>query len=114
MLGAGWGSQLGIFLAVWIAGIGHGMVRGPQVSIALSVAETDLAHLGSNAVLGSLRTLERGGSIMGLVLVALVSSYFGYAVAIAVIGIWVLAGVAVFVVSLLIGSRLPAVRRGEQ
>jgi MFS family permease len=114
VMGAAWGSQLGIFLAVWVAGIGHGMVRGPQVSIAMSIAETDLAHLGSSAVLGSLRTLERGGSIIGLVLVALFSSYFGYAAAIGAMGIWVLAGSAVFVVSLFISRGLPGVGRGEQ
>jgi hypothetical protein len=90
------------------------MVRGPQVSIAMSIAETDLAHLGSSAVLGSLRTLERGGSIIGLVLVALFSSYFGYAAAIGAMGIWVLAGSAVFVVSLFISRGLPGVGRGEQ
>jgi len=114
LMGAGWGSQLGIFLAVWAAGIGHGMVRGPQVSIAMSIAETDLAHLGSNAVLGSLRTLERGGSIVGLVLVALFSSNFGYAAAIGAMGIWVLAGAAVFMVSLLVSGGLQGVRRGAQ
>lgn len=114
LMGAGWGSQLGIFMAVWIAGIGHGMVRGPQVSVAMSIAEADLANLGSNAVLGSLRTLERGGSMVGLVLVALFSSYFGYAAAIAAVGIWILAGSVLFVLSLLVSGALPAFRRGDQ
>ena len=114
LLGAIWGTQLGVLVAVWGAGIGHGMVRGPQVSIALSIAETDLARLGSNAVLGSLRTLERGGSIIGLVLVALLSSTIGYAAAIGVVGVWVLAGVASFVVSLAMSGGPPGLRRGEQ
>jgi len=114
LMGAAWESQLGIFMAVWIAGIGHGMVRGPQVSVAMSIAEADLAYLGSNAVLGSLRTLERGGSIIGLVLIALLSSYLGYAVAIGAMGVLVLAGSAVFVISLLVGDGLRGVRRGEQ
>lgn len=114
LVGASWGSQLGILVAVWGAGIGYGMVRGPQVSMAMSIAETDLAHLGSNAVLGSLRTLERGGSIIGLVLVALFSSYFGYAPAIGVIGIWVLTGVAAFAVSLVVSSGRLGVRSGAQ
>ncbi|TFH44214.1 MAG: MFS transporter, partial [Lysobacterales bacterium] len=114
LMGAVWASQLGIFMAVWVAGIGHGMVRGPQVSVAMSIAETDLAHLGSNAALGSLRTLERGGSIIGLVLVALFSSNFGYAAAIGAMGVWILAGAAVFVVSLLVSGDLPGLRHGEQ
>ena len=90
------------------------MVRGPQVSVAMSIAETDLAHLGSNAVLGSLRTLERGGSIIGLVSIALLSSHIGYAAAMGVIGVWVLAGVAVFIVSLVASGGLSWDRRGEQ
>ena len=114
LVGAVWGTQLGIFMAVWGAGIGHGMVRGPQVSIAMTIAETDLARLGSNAVLGSLRTLERGGSIIGLVLIALLSSTIGYAAAIGVVGVWALAGVAAFMVSLAMSGGLPGIRRGER
>ena len=113
LVGAIWGTQLGILVAVWGAGIGHGMIRGPQVSIAMTIAETDLARLGSNAVLGSLRTLERGGSIIGLVLIALLSSTIGYAAAIGVVGVWALAGVVVFMVSLAMSGGLPGIRRGE-
>ncbi|TDJ16677.1 MAG: MFS transporter [Gammaproteobacteria bacterium] len=114
LVGAIWGTQLGILVAVWGAGIGHGMVRGPQVSIAMTIAETDLARLGSNAVLGSLRTLERGGSIIGLVVIALLSSTIGYAAAIGVVGVWALVGVAAFMVSLAMSGGLPRMRRGEQ
>ena len=112
LVGAGWGSQLGVLMAVWGAGIGQGILRGPQVSIAMSIAETDLAHLGSSAVLGTLRTLERGGSIIGLVLVALFSSNYGYAAAIGAIGVWILAGAAVFVVSLLVSRGRLVARTG--
>jgi predicted MFS family arabinose efflux permease/HAMP domain-containing protein len=103
LLGAAWGTQLGIFIVVLFAGIGHGMVRGPQVSIAMSIAESDLAHLGSNAVLGSLRTLERGGSIAGLILIALLGSNLGYPIAIGVVGVWSLVGVAAFIGSIALG-----------
>jgi predicted MFS family arabinose efflux permease len=92
LVGAYWGTQLGMLIAVWGAGIGQGMMRGPQVSIAMSLAEGDLARLGSNAVLGSLRTFERGGSIIGLIIIALLSSHHGYPAAIAVMGAWVLLG----------------------
>ena len=100
LLGAAWGTQLGVFIAVLCAGIGHGMVRGPQVSVAMSIAETDLTELGPNAVLGSLRTLERGGSIAGLILIALIGSNLGYPVAIGVVGVWCLAGATVFIGSI--------------
>jgi MFS family permease len=107
MVGANWGTQLGVLVAVWIAGIGQGMMRGPQVSIAMSLAETDLARLGSNAVLGSLRTLERGGSIIGLIVIALASSHIGYPAAMAVIGAWVLVGVVAFAVAFAIRGKPP-------
>jgi predicted MFS family arabinose efflux permease len=114
LAGAAWGTQLGILVAVLGAGIGHGMIRGPQVSIALSIAETDLRHLGPNAVLGSLRTLERGGSIIGLVLIALLSSHIGYPAAIVVIGVWAIAGAAAYAATLMLGGGLLTARRGEQ
>jgi len=102
LVGASWGTQLGVLVAVWIAGIGQGMMRGPQVSIAMSIAENDLAQLGPNAVLGSLRALERGGSIIGLIVIALASSHIGYPAAMTVIGTWVLVGVVAFAVSFVI------------
>ena len=110
LLGAAWGTQLGVFVAVLFAGIGHGMVRGPQVSVAMSIAETDLMELGPNAVLGSLRTLERGGSIAGLILIALIGNNLGYPVAIGVVGVWCLAGVIAFIGSIALSDGSPTFR----
>lgn len=103
-----------MFIAVWIAGIGHGMVRGPQVSVAMTIAENNLVELGSNAVLGSLRTLERGGSIIGLVLVAWTGSKFGFPTAIAVVGVWCLVGVAAFVGSMVLSGGLLITKEKQQ
>lgn len=85
-----------VLAAVVGAGIGHSLVRDPQVAVAMEIAETDLRELGPNAVLGSLRTIERVGSIVGLIAIALLSSYAGYAVAIGAVGVWVLIGALVF------------------
>jgi len=114
LVGAVWETQLAVFVAVLGAGLGHGMLRGPQVSIAMSIGEADLADSGPNAVLGSLRTLERGGSIIGLVLIALLGSRIGYAASIGVIGLWVLLGAGVFVVFALLGAGRMGFRRGER
>jgi hypothetical protein len=114
LLGAAWGTQLGMFIAVWVAGIGHGMVRGPQVSVAMTIAESNLADLGSNAVLGSLRTLERGGSIFGLVLVAWVGSKLGYPTAIGLVGVWCLVGVVAFVASMMVSGGLVVTKQKQQ
>ena len=100
LAGALWGTQLGMLVAILGAGLGQGMSRGPQISVALSIAESDHRQLGSNAALGSLRTMERAGSIIGLVLIAFASSHIGYPAAIGVVAVWVLAGAVAFVASL--------------
>jgi MFS family permease len=91
-----WPAQWSILAAVAGAGISHGLVRDPQVAVALEIAERDLTHLGSDIVLASLRAFERLGSIVGLLLIALLSSYVGYLNAIAAIVVIVLTGAAAF------------------
>lgn len=91
-----WPTEITIAIAVLGAGIGHGIVRGAQVSLAMTLAETDLNEAGPTAVLGALRTMERLGSVVGLLLVAAVAGYAGYGAATAVVAIWTLAGAAIF------------------
>jgi MFS family permease len=76
-----WPTEIMMVCAVLGAGIGHGMIDGSKVSFAMSVAETELGHLGADPVLGALRTMERLGSIIGLLLVAALAGQFGYAFA---------------------------------
>lgn len=105
-----WPAQWSMLIAVAGAGIGHGMVRDPQVAIAMEIAEHELAHLGSNMVLGSLRTLERLGSIIGLIGIALLSSYTGYSYSIAIMAGLTFAGAIAFALALAGGglsSRFP-------
>jgi MFS family permease len=82
--------------AVILCGVGAGMNNGPQVSIAMEIAETELAHLGSNTVLGALRSLERGGSILGLLVIASIAGAAGYQAALGAMAVWTLAGFALF------------------
>jgi MFS family permease len=102
-LPAAWPGELTILTAVVLCGVGHGMLRGPQVSLAMTIAETELADLGSTAVLGGLRTLERGGSILGLLAIAFLAGTLGYAAAITAMSFWVLGGAALFLLSLVAG-----------
>jgi predicted MFS family arabinose efflux permease len=83
-------------LAVLAGGLGHGLVRGAQVSMALGLAEADPKRFPPAVVLGALRALERLGSIVGLVLVATFAGYAGYAPAIGAVALWLLAGAALF------------------
>ena len=91
--------------AVAGAGIGHSLVRDPQVAIAMEIAETELHRIGANPVLGALRTLERAGSIFGLVALALLSSHAGYGFTIGVMSAWVLLGSALFALQALFARR---------
>ena len=91
-----WPSTWTVAVAVVVAGIGQGLMRGSQVAVAMNIAETELAHIGPNAVLGALRTLERGGSVVGLIGIAFLSSHIGYAGATGATALWVLVGAALF------------------
>jgi predicted MFS family arabinose efflux permease len=93
-----WPTEITIAIAVLGAGIGHGVVRGAQVSLAMTIAETELSEAGPTAVLGALRMFERLGSVAGLLLVAAVAGYSGYSAATAVVAVWTLAGAAIFAV----------------
>ena len=94
-----WPSQLTMLLGLSLAGAGHALVRGPAVSVAMAIAETDLADLGINPVLAALRTFERAGSVIGLLGVAAVAGTFGYQTAIATVAGWVLLGAVLFLVA---------------
>ena len=85
-----------LMLAVLGAGLGHGLVRSHQLSVVMQIAESSLARLGLNVVLGTVRTLERGGSIFGLLLIAWVSGVIGYEGAIGLIGVITIIGVVFF------------------
>ena len=91
-----WPIQEVLIAAVLLAGLGHGLVRGAQVSLAMSIAERELVQLGRVPVLGSLRMLERLGSVAGLVLIAAIAGVYGYTVAIGAVAVWSLAGAILF------------------
>lgn len=91
-----WSDQIAMIGAVLGAGIGHGLMRGAQVSLAMTIAETELDQLGPTVVLGALRTLERLGSVVGLLIIAVLAGYAGYATATAAVAGWSLAGAVIF------------------
>jgi MFS family permease len=108
-----WPTWLMMLLAVIGTGVGQGLVRGPQVALVMDIAETSLRHVGSNTVLGTLRGLERGGSIVGLIVIASLTTQIGYDGAMGVIALWVLAGAMGFVALNLAGGSLAAIRRRD-
>ncbi len=106
LLAAAWPGQIAMLGAALGAGIGHGLVRSTQVSIAVTLAETELRHLGPTAVLGALRAWERGGGIVGLLVVAALIGALGYTGVIALVAIWALVGAVAYV-----AVAGPAIRR---
>lgn len=89
-------SQATMALAMIATGAGGAIIRGAQVSIALTLAETNLARIGPTAVLGTLRTGERLGSIVGLVLIAALAGSVDHKAAILAAAAWTISGAAVF------------------
>ncbi|WP_217415169.1 MFS transporter [Marinobacterium ramblicola] len=87
-----WPSYWAMVAAVTGVGLGQSLIRDPEVSIAMGLAETELSVPGRDTVLSSLRVLERTGSILGLILIAFVASLAGYPVAIAAISVWLFTG----------------------
>ncbi len=85
-----------LLLAVLGVGLGHGLVRSHQLLVVMQIGESSLAGLGLNVVLGTMRTVERGGSILGLLAIAWISGLTGYPGAIGVVGMVTLIGVALF------------------
>ena len=97
-------TQWSVVLAVCGAGLGHAMVRAPQVGVAITLAETELSDAGTNVVLGALRTLERLGSVVGLLGIAVLSDVLDYEDAIAAIGILILCTATPFLIMVIFGA----------
>lgn len=83
--------------AIAVAGVAHAFIRAPQIAHVLEISRSASTR-DQALMLGALRTFERVGSILGLLLTALLVGRVGYAAAISATGICVAAGVLLFVV----------------
>lgn len=82
--------------AIAVAGIGHGMIRATVVSIAVESAEGGPDAPGAAANLSALRTFERAGSIIGLIVTAMLAVALDYQALARLTGWFVLAGALAF------------------
>jgi MFS family permease len=87
---------LTISLGVLAVGIGHAAVRGPQIALALDIADAEAPAGGRGAILAAMRSLERLGSLIGLLAVGLLAARFGLVVAIGAIGVGTAGAAIVF------------------
>ena len=73
-----WYSVWAVVLTVAFLGLSHALIKAPQITLSLDLCKTEVHEAGHNVVLGSLRLLERFGSIIGLVTGAVMINYYGY------------------------------------
>lgn len=95
-----------MFLAAAGTGFALGLAGGPQSVLVMDIAEGRLSHLGPSVVLGTVRLLERGGAVVGLLLTGLLTGYIGYSGAIGAIGCLAIVGAVMFAL-LQIAGRTP-------
>ncbi len=89
-------TQQEFLLAVLGVGLGHGLVRSHQLPVLIQLTESSLAQISQYVVLGATRTIERGGSIIGLLIAAWLSGVIGYRSTIILLGTLSLCGVLLF------------------
>lgn len=85
-----------IVAAIAVAGVGHGMIRATIVSVAVESAEGGPDGPGAASNLSALRTLERAGSIVGLIATAMLAVALDYQALARLTGWFVLAGALAF------------------
>ncbi|RWB54778.1 MAG: MFS transporter [Mesorhizobium sp.] len=90
-------------------GLGYGLVTGPRTATVLELAEGRLAHIGSERLLGTVRVMERLGSVAGLIVIAGVAGRFGYSAGMGLIAVLVLAGVGTYFIHHVASLGLPII-----
>jgi hypothetical protein len=105
-----WPTLWSFVIAAIGAGTGHGLSRGPQSVLTMELAEGALAPIGASAVLGAARVFERGGSVVGLLLVGYLTGVVGYAGATGVIGLILLGGSAILVAQRVAERGMPVIQ----
>ena len=81
-----WQSIWAVVLTVAVLGVAHALTRGAQIPLALEICSREIPVVGRNTVLSFLRFLERTGSMLGLLLAAMLIEVYGYAGTIGITG----------------------------
>lgn len=88
---------------VWVAVIGivllgaaHAIGVSPQLTLVMDVSGTASERIGTGAVMGIFRLLERIGNILGPLVVALLIGAYGFSGAFVALGLYALASVTLF------------------
>ena len=101
-----WNNFWAVVLTVSTIGLSHALIKAPQITLSLDVCKTEVRTAGHNIVLGSLRLLERYGSIIGLITAAIMINAYGYRNTTGIAGISVCAATLIFILFFLISRRV--------
>jgi predicted MFS family arabinose efflux permease len=97
--------ELPIILSMVCLGIGNGLAASPQLALIPDLCWIECRTQGQSVVLGEVRRLERIGSTLGPILAAILVPFLGYRMAIAGLGVGIMAtAVIFFLVSFRFGS----------
>lgn len=96
LLAALFSSPWAMLLAAAGSGLGYGLVRGITIDLVMQQAENDLQYMGPSIVMGSMRLWERAASVVGLIVIALISGILGLTNAIASVGVIIIIGAIYF------------------
>jgi len=94
-----WQSIWAIFLSVVLLGLAHALTRGAQLPLALEICAREIPVVGRTTVLSFLRFLERTGSMLGLLLAAMLIEPFGYQGTIGITGALVCGSALIFLIA---------------
>jgi MFS family permease len=97
-----WYDFWAVVLSVAFLGLSHALIKAPQIALSLEICKTEVHTAGHNIVLGSLRVLERFGSIIGLITGAVMIDYYGYQNTTGIAGISVCVASLIFILFFLI------------
>jgi len=100
-----WHNFWAVVFSVGILGLSHALIKAPQITLSLDLCKAEVASVGHNMVLGTLRLLERFGSIAGLIAGAMMINAYGYQNTTGMAGAAVCAASMVFVLFFLLSRR---------
>lgn len=98
-------SEMGALIAIASLGLGHALGTAPLIAMVPEVCHREAEVMGPTALLGVLRVVERGGSVLGPVVAGLLVSQYGFAPAAQVLGA-IVAGSALLLLLIFTLSRM--------
>ncbi|SFG31039.1 MFS transporter [Neptunomonas qingdaonensis] len=110
-----WQSTWAVVISVTIIGLTHALTKGAQIPLALTICSAEIDAVGRTTVLGFLRFFERIGSVLGILVSAMIIAHYGYAVSIGLTGALVSGAALLFLVMHLADNKKRAkAHLGEQ